>query len=126
MQPMEHVKRQEAEGIQKTLGCVVHEYITKHAAINMAVVDIQGRYPDAGCVINHACTEMGYVVKGTGWLVTESHTAPLAEGDVILIPQGEKYHWEGRLTVVLAVAPAWYPAQHEHLPQLDLRSALGV
>ena len=37
----------------------------------------------------------------------------LSEGDVVYIPPGEKFYWEGNMTIVLPAAPAWNPEQHE-------------
>ncbi len=61
---------------------------------------------------------MEYVLKGFGKLVTETQTAHLSAGDAILIPPGEKYYWEGNLTVAISAAPAWYPGQHRTIPTI--------
>lgn len=114
---MEYVKKDDAQKHQNSPNCTVYEYVTKSSEINIGLAVINGRYPDEGYAINHKCTEMGYVLKGFGKLVTETQTAPLSEGDVILILQGEKYYWEGNLTVIVPAAPAWYPDQHEHLAE---------
>lgn len=109
---MEYVKLQDAIKHENSSQCTVLEYVMQNNQINIGVAEIEGRYPDEGYAVNLKCTEMGYVVKGHGRLVTESSSAELGVGDVILIPAGEKYYWEGHMTVVLPVAPAWYPEQH--------------
>jgi mannose-6-phosphate isomerase class I len=108
---MEHVKKQDAQKHQNSPNCIVYEYVTKNPEINIALVEISGRYPAEADTINHECTELGYVVKGSGTLVTQTQTAHLSMGDVILIPHGEKYHWEGNLTLIIAATPAWHPGQ---------------
>lgn len=112
---MEHVTRQDTKRYTNSPNCTAFEYATKNAEINMGIVEITGRYPNEGHAINHKCTEIGYILKGSGKFVTEDKIVHFSEGDVILIPQEEKYHWEGTVTIVIASTPAWYPDQHEHI-----------
>lgn len=109
---MEHIQLQDAVMHKNSENCIVYEYLTQNSEINIGVAEITGRYPDLGYAVNLNCTEMGYVTKGSGKLVTADRCVCLSEGDVVLIPKGEKYYWEGYMTVVLPVAPAWYPEQH--------------
>jgi mannose-6-phosphate isomerase-like protein (cupin superfamily) len=109
---MEIVKHQKAIRHQKSPGCTVYEYPMENSEMNIAVAAITHRYPEQGWAINHECSEMGYVVKGSGKLVTETEEAALTAGDVVYIPRGEKFYWEGEMTVVIPCAPAWHPAQH--------------
>ena len=110
---MEYVKYEAAEKHANSPNCIVYEYPMKNSEMNIGVAEIAGRYPDEGYAINHKCDEMGYVLKGSGRLITEKGEATLGSGDVIYIPHGEKYYWEGNMTVVLPCTPAWYPEQHE-------------
>ena len=45
----------------------------------------------------HTSDQILYVTKGTGIVATEKEEAQVNEGDVILIPAGEK-HWHGATT----------------------------
>jgi len=110
---MEHVKKQDAVKHMNSSNCTVYEYPMENADMNIGVAEITHRYPHQGYAINHKCTEIGYVLKGSGTLVTETRTVNLSEGDVVLIPPGEKYYWEVNLTVILPCSPAWHPEQHE-------------
>ena len=114
---MEHITFENTEIHANSPNCIVREYPSRSKDINIAVGEITGRYPDSGYVVNEKCTEMGYVVKGSGKLVAESGEAILKEGDVVIIPAGEKYYWEGTLTIILPVSPSWYPEQHKHVSQ---------
>ena len=38
---------------------------------------------------------MGYILKGSGKLITENAEITLSVGDAVYIPHGEKYYWEG-------------------------------
>jgi mannose-6-phosphate isomerase-like protein (cupin superfamily) len=81
--------------------------------MSIAVVTLNGRYPDDGYAMNHTCNEMGYVLKGSGKLVTTKQEVILSEGDAVYIPAYEKYYWEGEMTLLLPTAPAWSLEQHE-------------
>ena len=110
---MEYVSAQDAIKHANSSNCIVFEYPTKNSEINIGVAEITHRYPDEGYAVNHKCSEMGYVLKGSGKLVTETAEVNLSVGDVVYIPHGEKYYWEGNMTLVLPAAPAWYLEQHE-------------
>lgn len=112
---MEHVKKQEATQNTSSSNCIVYEFPMKTGKMNICVAEIAGRYPEQGYAINHQCSEMGYVLNGSGKLVTEGQEAVLSAGDAVYISPGEKYYWEGNITLVLPCAPAWTPAQHEFL-----------
>ena len=112
---MEHVKKKDSIKHTNSPQCVVYEYPMQNSAMNIAVTEITGRYPEQGYALNHECCEMGYVVKGSGRLVTEAQKVELGVGDVVYIPRGERFYWEGTMTVVLPCSPAWHPAQHEIL-----------
>jgi mannose-6-phosphate isomerase-like protein (cupin superfamily) len=110
---MEHVKYESATVHANSSHCKVYEYPMRNSEMNIGLAEITHRYPDEGYAVNHKCSEMGYVLRGSGKLVTEKGEAVLGSGDVVYIPHGEKYYWEGNMTVVLPCTPAWYPEQHE-------------
>jgi mannose-6-phosphate isomerase-like protein (cupin superfamily) len=110
---MEHVKYESAIIHASSTSCIVYEYPMKNAEMNIGVAEITHRYPDEGYAMNQKCSEMGYILKGSGKLVTEKSVAVLASGDVVYIPHGEKFYWEGNMTVILPCTPAWHPQQHE-------------
>ena len=109
---MEYVSVKEAEKKESNPHCTVYEYPMGKLDINIGVAEIKGRYPESGFAMNQECTEMGYIVNGSGKLVTEDRSVMLEEGDVVYIPAGERYYWEGHFTVVLPCTPAWHLAQH--------------
>ena len=110
---MEHVKKENATKHIHSSGCVVYEYPMQNVAMNIGVAEIIRRYPEQGYAINHKCSEMGYILNGSGKLVTDSQEVVLSAGDVVYIPPGEKFYWEGNMTIVLPAAPSWNPEQHE-------------
>ena len=123
---MEHVKSQDTVRHENSSNCIVHAYPMKTSEMNIAVAKITHRYPDQGYAINHKCNEMGYILKGSGKLCTETQEIILSVGDVIYIPHGEKFYWEGNMTVVLPVTPTWYPEQHEITSISDEKTFLSI
>jgi mannose-6-phosphate isomerase-like protein (cupin superfamily) len=95
--------------------CTAIEYPLKDKDINGAVIEIKGRYPDKGRVMNLECKEMAYVIKGSGKVEVEKEIVPLGEGDLVLINPGEKFFWEGNLIMFMSCAPAWHSEQYKEV-----------
>lgn len=94
--------------------CIAYEYPVKDPDINAAIVEVNGRYPDAGYAINQKCKEVAYIIKGQGKLVIKNKSPlQLNTQDVVFILPGEAYYWEGNLTMFIPCTPAWYPEQHQ-------------
>jgi len=120
---MEHVKYESVVAHENSPNCKVYEYVMKNSEMNIGVAEIVGRYPDEGYAINHKCDEIGYVLKGSGKLITQKGEAALGSADVVYIPHGEKYYWEGNITVVLSCTPSWYPEQYETILTTTISTA---
>ncbi len=58
---------------------------------------------------------MSYILKGSGKIEVEGVETKLGEGDLVLINKGEKYFFEGNLTMFGSCIPAWYPEQHKEV-----------
>lgn len=97
--------------------CTAIEYPLGDRDINGAVIELSGRYPDKGMVVNLKCKELAYVVKGSGKLVVEGKEVALQKGDLALIEPGEKYYWKGNITMFVPCTPAWYPEQHKEVAE---------
>lgn len=95
--------------------CHVYEYPMNDTDINGAVAYIKGRYPLSGLAVNEKCKEMAYVISGSGKIVVNNQETVLSQGDVLVIPAGEQYYWEGELVLFLPCTPAWYAAQHKYV-----------
>ena len=97
--------------------CSGVEYSFGDKDINMALVTVNGRYPESGYVMNEACKEMAYVVSGHGKLCDkDGGERDVTVGDAAFVNPGEPYFWEGEaLTMVMPCAPAFFPEQHKHL-----------
>lgn len=82
------------------------------SAINGAVIELSGRYPETGRVVNTTCTELLYVISGMGEASTADEQVALSLGDQLLIQPNEAYYIEGNLELYIACTPAWSPDQH--------------
>jgi mannose-6-phosphate isomerase-like protein (cupin superfamily) len=92
--------------------CIVTEHPQLDEHIDFAIVKISGKYPLTGSAMNLQCKELIYVHEGQGTVVVNLKPQPLQAGDVILIEPGEKFVWEGELTLHISCHPAFTVDQH--------------
>ena len=84
--------------------------------IDMAVITINGRYPDTGHVLNETCKEIAYVISGTGKIGRDGEEYDLHPGDGVFLDMNERYYWTGEDLVILAPsAPAFSPEHHKQV-----------
>lgn len=112
---MKIVKKSQTKKFKNSPVCIATEYPLHDKEINGAVIEIKGRYPDKGQVLNLKCKELAYVIKGQGKVVVEGKGVNLSQGDMILIYPREKYYWDGNFTLFISCTPAWYPGQHKEV-----------
>lgn len=110
---MKIIKAEEAKEFKNSERCVATEYPLEDKDINVAMVEVNGRYPEKGRVTNLKCKELLYITKGSGKIVIEGVAVDFKEGDEILIEPGEKYYWDCHATMLASCAPAWYLEQHQ-------------
>jgi len=112
---MKVVYRNQTKKFKNSQVCTAIEYPLGDKSINGAIIELNGRYPDKGRVVNLKCKELAYVVKGSGKLVVEGEEVTLKEDDLAFIEPGEKYYWDGNMTMFTPCSPAWYPEQHKEV-----------
>jgi mannose-6-phosphate isomerase-like protein (cupin superfamily) len=113
---MKVVTSTEAMRHQNSATCTAYEYEFKdEKSINGAVIELTGRYPDSGQVLNDVCKELAYIVDGSGVLTQAGQTYSLNQGDMALIQPGEPYYFDGTLKMLISSSPAWYPEQHHNV-----------
>lgn len=95
--------------------CIAFEYPMEDKDINGAVIELSGKYPTKGRVMNEVCKELVYVIKGSGKVNVEDKEFQLDEGDLFMINPGEKYFFDGKMTLCVPCSPAWYPKQHKEV-----------
>lgn len=93
--------------------CLVIEYPQWDESMDFAIAHLNGRYPEKQRVINRTCKEMVYIQEGHGAVEVEGKHYPLKAGDMVLIEAGEKFFWEGEMTLFISCRPAFYIEQHQ-------------
>ena len=112
---MKVVKKTETNRHQNCDHCAAIEYPLGDKDINLAVIELTGRYPERGMVVNDVCKEIAYVEKGSCTIGFDDQVVELEKGDTIMIEPGRAYYWEGEATLVVPCTPAWYPEQHREI-----------
>jgi len=110
---MRITRQHETKTNQVTKSCTAIEYPNHDKEIWGAVIKINGRYPEKGRTVNEKCKELVFFLEGKGKLVVEDKTYKVQKGDQVVIDPGERFYWEGNLTMFMPCAPAWYPNQHK-------------
>lgn len=80
--------------------------------IDFARIIIKGRYPDTGLVTNTQSKEVVYVHEGNGNIEINGEKYILKAGDLVLIEAGEKFYWDGNMTLFISCHPAFTVEQH--------------
>jgi mannose-6-phosphate isomerase-like protein (cupin superfamily) len=112
---MSIVRKEQAQEIKISDTMTAYEYPLMDEALHGAVVKLSGRYPLKGRVVNEKCTEVGFVIEGSGKLFLEDEEIDFKEGDQLLIKPNQRYYWEAKATMFMPCAPAWYPEQHKEV-----------
>jgi mannose-6-phosphate isomerase-like protein (cupin superfamily) len=106
------VKKSERKKHFNSSKCIAYEYPLEDKDINIACIEINGKYPDKGRVMNKVCKEIVFVVKGKGKVVIDGKELLISEGDAIFIQPNQKYYFDGKLEITTSCHPTWYPEQH--------------
>jgi len=112
---MKIVRANQTKEFKNSEACTAIEYPLGDKDINGAVIKLNGRYPEKGQVTNEVCKELVFVVEGTGRLVVGNDIQEIQQGDLALLLPGDKYYFEGQLTMFMPCSPAWYPGQHKKI-----------
>ena len=112
---MKLIKKAESKRRENGENCIAFEYPLGSKEINQAVIEIFGRYPSSGRVMNTACEEVVYVIDGSGSVEVNGEQINLEKQDMLLINKDEKYFFDGNLQIIAACSPAWHPEQHKEV-----------
>lgn len=112
---MKVIKKSETESFSNGPTCTGYGFPFGDKDMDIAVVTVNGRYPEVGYVLNEVCKEVAYVLRGSGRLIMGDGVAKdVGPGDAAMIQPGEKYYWEGKsLEMIMPCSPAFYPEQHK-------------
>lgn len=112
---MKIIRQSESEVFKNGNVCEIHEYPFNDPNINIGTAKINGRFPEAGYLVNEVIKEYAYVIQGFGKIITKSGMIEFNVGDVLCIPAGELYYWEANCMLVMPCSPAWYPEQSKNI-----------
>lgn len=110
---MNIIPKLESRAFKNSDICDVFEYGLKRIDFGVARVEVRGRYPDDGKVINMLCKEAAYILEGQGKISAEGSESNFSKGDLIIIEEREKFYWEGNFSALLFSVPAWNPEQYK-------------
>lgn len=107
------VKKEESVRFENSPACIAFEYPLQDKDINIALIEINGRYPKTGRVSNQEVKEIVFVVGGEGKIVIEKKEYGLKEKSAVLIQPKKRYFFQGKLELLVACNPAWTEKQHK-------------
>lgn len=84
-------------------------------AFSLAVVTMDGVYPESGWSVNDRCTETMYVQEGELTVDIEEETFTLGVGDILSVVPGRKYRVRGKATTIDLITPAWDKKQNHSI-----------
>lgn len=88
------------------------------ASMDIAKIELTGRYPESGWVVNEVSYEMAYVMNGSGKLINrDGESFEVREGDVVSIDPGKQYAWDGMMTLIVPCTPPFDPNKHKHVEE---------
>ena len=103
---------------ENSLVCKGVGYAHEGAGMDLARIELTGRYPESGWVMNEASYEMAYVLQGYGEFINRDGEAiKVSEGDVVSIEAGKQYAWNGTLTLIVPCTPPFDSSKHKHVEE---------
>jgi mannose-6-phosphate isomerase-like protein (cupin superfamily) len=82
--------------------------------LDMASIDINGRYPEKGWAINHSVHEIVKVVSGVGSLAIKgAEPIQLITGNVVSVAPQTHFAWSGEMNLLMVCSPPFNPEQYK-------------
>lgn len=115
---MKLCRKNQSVQFSNSQACIVTEFPLEDSEINFAIATIRGRYPETGRITNEKCKELVYIQQGQGEITIENELISLQAGDTLLIDRGERFFWQGEMTLLVACTPTWFKEQHIHIEEV--------
>ena len=93
--------------------CEGVSFAAPDAPLDIARIEINGRYPEQGFTRNLRSHEVVYVIEGAGKVTVDETETTLTIGDVVHIPPDTPFAWDGHMTLIMACDPPFEPTQYE-------------
>lgn len=108
------IKKSERKKHENAPTCIAYEYKHEDKDIDVAFIEINGRYPERGRCVNRVCKEVVFISSGAGKIEIEGKTFEVEEGDAVIIRPNQKYFFEGNLETIVCCTPSWNLEQYEY------------
>ena len=112
---MKIIHSNKADRFKNSKSCFGKNYFLADKDIDGSVIEVGGRYPDKGRVVNLKCKELVYILSGSGKIVVEGKQTSFKKGDMLLIYPKEKYYWQADSVILAFCTPAFDPKQHQEV-----------
>ncbi len=112
---MEYISQTDAEAF-KSDTVTSYEYDFPEAKMNLARIQINGRYPLEGFALNREVDSIVHVMSGEGLVKTQDGTTfQLRQNDQLHLAVGDAYFFEGNFEILYGATPKWNPEQTMHI-----------
>lgn len=103
-------------GTSSEPGNIIRDYeISKE--VGMSYQELSGRGPKSGRYLNKVCSEIFFVVNGSGVFVVGDERYQVQEKDVVVVEPNTPFHIETDNIVYITITrPNWYEEQYELIP----------
>jgi len=106
------IKKSERKEFKNSPVCTAYEYGHNDKDIDIAIIELSGRYPAKGRVKNTTSKEVAFVIEGKGKVEIDGKEFLISEGDSIFIQPNQKFFWNGKMKLAMACYPSFDPKQH--------------
>ncbi len=79
---------------------------------SVAVIEMDGTYPQKGYSMNDQCTETIYMLEGSFRVEYDGAWYTLNPGDLLMLLPGKKYRTQGKGKACVFITPAWNSEQN--------------
>ncbi|MCK5177172.1 MAG: hypothetical protein KAQ92_05590 [Candidatus Aenigmarchaeota archaeon] len=96
---------------------LIHKFPLPTKSMSISYMVVNGRHPQGNnnFAIENDCTFVIYITKGNGIIYAGEEKFAVEIGDVIFVPNGNKFAVEGKLEYVTIDTPSWYPEQSKEI-----------
>ncbi|HEU0266390.1 MAG TPA: cupin domain-containing protein [Candidatus Saccharimonadaceae bacterium] len=94
--------------------CFGEVFAPDGAPLDLAVVTVEGRYPESGYIYNDEAHEMAYVAEGRGvFLAKGDNERVVSTGDVVYCEPGAHFAWRAEhMVLIIPCSPQFDPRKH--------------
>jgi len=110
---MKIIRKNQIARFEHGPSCTANEYPVDDKDINIAIIELNGRYPQKGWALNEISKELACIMEGSGSVVIDGNETQVSEGDLVMVYPGEKFFWQGKMKLFMPCVPAWNENQYK-------------